>query len=113
MSPQKLVADYDPHVTITDFSMVETLADTALLGNWFVFLKAAWFQHSGLAQLLEPSSAGEQLARATIAFRGKREDITFPSVRISPTPLPTTNLVSLTCDKALYRANRDTVRLLI
>ena len=27
--------------------------------------------------------------------------------------MPTTQLVSLTCDKALYRAKRDTVRLLL
>src|SRR5437588_526976 len=44
MPPQKLSADYDPHVSITDFSMVEQLGDTALLGNWFVFLKADWLK---------------------------------------------------------------------
>src|SRR6266702_3024317 len=32
---------------------------------------------------------------------------------IKPAALPRPQLVSLTCDKALYRANRDTVRLLI
>ncbi|MFL5654327.1 MAG: hypothetical protein ACJ8CB_09135 [Ktedonobacteraceae bacterium] len=110
MSPQKLV--HDPYVSITDFSMVENLGDTALLGNWFVFLKADWLKRSGMAQLLEPSSLLEAFARPTIVFRGK-EEITLPAARIAPTPLPGVNLVSLTCDKALYRANRDTVRLLI
>src|SRR5437763_4331764 len=112
MSPQKLVADYDPYVSITDFSMVENLGDTALLGNWFVFLKADWLKRSGMAQLMEPSSLLEAFARSAIVFRGK-EEITLPAARIAPTPLPGVNLVSLTCDKALYRANRDTVRLLI
>src|SRR5437588_1245497 len=112
MSPQKLLADYDPYVSITDFSMVENLGDTALLGNWFVFLKADWLKRSGMAQLLEPSSLLEAFARPAIVFRGK-EEITLPAARIAPTPLPGVNLVSLTCDKALYRANRDTVRLLI
>src|SRR6266571_5602093 len=112
MSPHKLVADYDPLVSITDFSMLENLGDTALLGNWFVFLKADWLKRSGMARLLEPSSVVEAFARPTIVFRGK-EEITLPAARIAPTPLPGVNLVSLTCDKALYRANRDTVRLLI
>src|SRR2546428_5168262 len=110
MSPQKLV--HDPLVSITDFSMLENLGDTALLGNWFVFLKADWLKRSGMARLLEPSSVVEAFARPTIVFRGK-EEITLPAARIAPTPLPGVNLVSLTCDKALYRANRDTVRLLI
>src|SRR5437588_3142401 len=110
MSPQKLV--HDPYVSITDFSMVENLGDTALLGNWFVFLKADWLKRSGMAQLMEPSSLLEAFARPTIVFRGK-EEIILPAARIAPTPLPAVNLVSLTCDKALYRANRDTVRLLI
>src|SRR5437588_10584211 len=112
MSPQKLVADYDPLVSITDFSMLENLGDTAFLGNWFVFLKEEWLKRSGMARLLESSSVVEAFARPTIVFRGK-EEIILPAARIAPTPLPAVNLVSLTCDKALYRANRDTVRLLI
>src|SRR5713226_9465063 len=112
MPLQKLIADYDPHVSITDYAMAEKLGDTALLGNWFVFLKADWLNRSGMAQLLQPSSTGETFARSSIIFRGK-EEITLPSARITPTVLPTTRLVSLTCDKALYRANSDTVRLLI
>ncbi len=83
MSPQKLV--HDPYVSITDFSMVENLGDTALLGNWFVFLKADWLKRSGMAQLLEPSSLLEAFARSTIVFRGK-EEITLPAARIAPTP---------------------------
>ena len=112
MSPQKLVADYDPLVSITDSSMLENLGDTVLLGNWFVFLKADWLKRSGMARLLESSSLVEAFAQPTIVFRGG-EEITLPAARIVPTPLPAVNLASLTCDKALYRANRDTVRLLI
>src|SRR6266571_3412904 len=112
MSPQKLVADYDPLVSITDFSMLENLGDTAFLGNWFVFLREEWLKRSGMARLLESSGVVEAFSRPTIVFRGK-EEITLPAARIAPTPLPGVDLVSLTCDKALYRANRDTVRLLI
>ena len=112
MTTQNLVADYDPNVSITDFSMVEQLGDSALLGNWFVFLKAEWLNRSGMDRLLELSSVTGAYARSNIIFRGK-EAITLPAAHVSATPLPTTQLVSLTCDKALYRANRDTVRLLV
>src|SRR5437764_9594358 len=111
MPVQQFGADYDPRVQITDFSMVERLGETALLGNWFVFLEASWLNRSGMAQLLELSASEGQRARPTIAFRGK--EVTVPGARIAPTPLPTADLVSLTCDKALYRANRDRVRLLV
>src|SRR6266568_3141417 len=111
MPVQQFGADYEPRVQITDFSMVERLGETALLGNWFVFLEASWLDRSGMAQLLELSTGEGQHARPTIAFRGK--EVTVPGVRIAPTPLPTADLVSLTCDKALYRANHDTVRLLV
>ena len=84
MSPQKLVADYDPLVSITDFSMLENLGDTAFLGNWFVFLKEEWLKRSGMARLLESSSVVEAFARPTIVFRGK-EEITLPAARIAPT----------------------------
>src|SRR5437867_7151737 len=112
MPLRKPLADNDPHVSITDFSVLEKLGDTALIGNWFVFLKAEWLHRSGMAQLMEMSGATETTGRSSILFRGK-EEITLPGARISPNPLPTVNLVSLTCDKALYRANRDTVRLLV
>lgn len=112
MAAQNAMTDYDPNVTITDFTMVEQLGDAVLLGNWFVFLKAEWLEKAGLARVLELSGVGGTAARPAIVFRGK-EAVTLPSVRIAPTSLPTAKLVSLTCDKALYRANRDTVRLLI
>ncbi len=106
------LAHQDPYVTISDPTTVQALSDMALLGNWFVFLKDGWQQRSGIQTLREPSSIGEVPAHSAILFRGKKE-IVLPSVKIAPKPLPTPDLVSLTSDKALYRANRDMVRLLI
>ncbi|GAC1657844.1 MAG: hypothetical protein NVS4B7_03960 [Ktedonobacteraceae bacterium] len=111
MPAQKLGTDYDPLIQISDFAMLERLGETVLLGNWFVFLAADWLQRSGMAQLLASSSVEETKAQSTIAFRGK--EVTLPGARIAATPLPAVNLVALTCDKALYRAHHDTVRLLI
>src|SRR6266487_2174673 len=127
MSPQKILADHDPLVRITDFSMLATFGDTALLGNWFVFLKTDWFRWAGISQFLaaDAGSQSDQSSKSSkssgssgsslkpaILFRGKQE-ITLPALRIAPTPLPRNMLVSLTCDKALYRAHHDTVRLLV
>jgi hypothetical protein len=106
------LAYQDPYVTISDPTPVQALSDMALLGNWFVFLKDGWQQRSGIQTLQESSGSSGQSEHSAILFRGKKE-IVLPSVKIAPKPLPTPDLVSLTSDKALYRANRDMVRLLV
>ena len=103
---------YDSSVHITDFSLVDKLGDAALVGKWFVFLKADWLTRSGMDRVLATSGMPQAEVKATILFRGK-DEIALPGVTISPAPLPRPELVALTCDKALYAANRDTVRLLI
>lgn len=111
MTFQKPLAPYDPNLVISDKSMIDTLGDAALLGNWFVFLKAEWLQRSGMHSLLATSGLAEITPKPTIQFRGN--EVTLPGAKITAKALPRPQLVSLTCDKALYRANRDTVRLLI
>ncbi|HVB21745.1 MAG TPA: hypothetical protein VNG51_07370 [Ktedonobacteraceae bacterium] len=106
------LAYQDPYVTISDPMAVQKFGDMALLGNWFVFLKEGWQQRGGLQTLPGSSSASGQPERSAILFRGK-EEVVLPSVKIAPKPLPAPDLVSLTSDKALYRANRDMVRLLV
>src|SRR3989442_8689168 len=102
---------YDPHVSVSDGALVNKLGDGALVGNWFFFLKADWLKRSGMDALLAVSGIADVTPKPTILFRGKQ--VSVPGATITPTPLPQASLVSLTCDKALYRANRDTVRLLI
>ncbi len=106
------LADQDPYVTISDPTTAQALNDMALLGNWFVFLKDGWQHRLAPDTQVQLSSNINQAEHSAILFRGK-EEITLPSVKIAPKPLPNPDLVSLTSDKALYRANRDTVRLLI
>src|ERR1700694_4384498 len=112
MIQQNVPLDYDPSVHISDFSLVERLGDSVLPGNWFVFLKANWLHRSGMEQLLALSGVAASPIKSTILFRGK-DELTLPGATLSPKTLPSAQLVSLTSDKALYRANRDTVRLLI
>jgi len=102
----------DPAISISDTTLVNTLGDAALVGKWFVFLKAHWLQRTGMDALLATSGISGA-PKPAILFRGQDKEITLPGTRITPTALPRPQLVSLTCDKALYRANRDTVRLLI
>ncbi len=91
---------FDPLVTIQEHDVLAQLGESALLGNWFVFLKAN-------AQASQGQSTSPQ-----ILFRGKNT-LTLPGVEIQPTALPHCTLVSLTSDKTLYRANHDIVRLLV
>lgn len=91
---------YDPLVTIRQYDVAAQLGENALLGNWFAFLKANALVSQG------------QDTSPQILFRGKNT-LTLPGVEIQPTPLPHCTLVSLTSDKTLYRAHRDTVRLLV
>ena len=109
----KITSAYDPSISISDSQLINTLGDAALVGSWFVFLKAEWLQRSGMDTILATSGVTGVAPKSAILFRGQAQEITLPGARISPKALPRPQLVSLTCDKALYRANRDTVRLLI
>src|SRR6266704_3625468 len=103
---------YDPAISISDATLVNTLGDAALVGKWFIFLKAHWLQRSGMDALLATSGISGA-PKPTILFRGQDKEIALPGAHIKPAALPRPQLVSLTCDKALYRANCDTVRLLV
>lgn len=107
--------EFDPTIQVSDTMLVEKLGDSALIGKWFAFLRADWLSRSGLDRLLSlvGVTGVEQIApRSVILFRG-REELALPGATIAPTPVPSSRLVSLTGDKALYRAHHDTVRLLI
>jgi hypothetical protein len=103
--------NYDSLVRITDYELVNRLGDLALLGNWFAFLKPEWLERSGMDTLLESSGIGQAVPKPSIIFRGRK--FSLPGATLEEKPLPALKLLSLTSDKALYRANRDTVRLLL
>ncbi len=111
MSAEKSLAQYDPDVSVSDGALAEQLGDAALVGDWFVFVKASWLVRSGMAGLLAASGVEKIPVKPAIFFRG--EEMTLPGAKIAAKKLPRPNLVSLTSDKMLYRANRDTVRLLL
>ena len=107
--------EHDPAIQISDVPLVEKLGESALVGKWFVFLHSDWLHRSGLDRLLALAGLTNTTGaapRSAILFRGK-EELTLPGATITPTSLPGAQLMSLTSDKALYRAHHDTVRLLI
>ena len=103
--------DYDALVSISDYDLVNKLGELALLGNWFAFLKPEWLARSGMDTLLAVSGLASAVPRPAILFRGQK--ITLPGATIEPKQLPGVKLLALTSDKALYRANTDTVRLMV
>ena len=107
--------EYDPTIQISDMALVEKLGETALVGKWFVFLRSDWLHRSGIDRLLTLTGLTDTTVaapRSAILFRGK-EELALPGATITPTSLPAAQLVSLSSDKALYRAHHDTVRILI
>ncbi len=111
MSEEKTLAQYDPDVSVSDVALAEQLGDAALVGDWFVFMKANWLARSGMEGLLAASGIEKVQARPAIFFRG--EEVTLPGAKVAAKELPRPHLASLTSDKMLYRANRDMVRLLL
>lgn len=111
MIQQRPPEEFDSTVQISDYTLVEKLGDAALLGNWFAFLKADWLARSGMDKILAVSGLAQPAPKHAILFRG--EEMALPGATLSPKTLPQSRLRSLTSDKALYRANTDTVRLLI
>jgi hypothetical protein len=120
--PQRQLQNFDNlvHLDWTKEQDVKQLGDDILLGEWFIFFKQGWhippetsWQPEGkLGQLLSSTSNTERLQQPLILFRGN-EKIQLPAVSIDPKPLPQPTLISLTCDKSLYRVQHDTVHLLI
>src|SRR5919205_771182 len=120
--PKRRLSGYDKfvHADWTKYQEIEQSGKIVLLGEWFVFFKRGWQAELGTAWLpegkipqpLSSSPASEAQQDPLMLFRGQ-EKIQLPSVEIEPKPLPRPALVSLTCDKSLYRVRQDTVRLLI
>ncbi|HLX41668.1 MAG TPA: hypothetical protein VKR42_14135, partial [Ktedonobacteraceae bacterium] len=112
MTVQRFQGNYDPYVKIMDQAAIKRLGNAGLLGNWFVFLTADWSRRVNVPGLLEATGSIEPVGQPAIAFRGSN-DLTLPAMVVTRKTLPAATLSSLTCDKSLYRARRDTVRLLV
>jgi hypothetical protein len=112
MPPQRPLPDNDNNVTLSYVTPVQQFGDAVLLGQWFVFIKPDWLQRTGFEQLLTYTARSEPQLKPTILYRGQGK-ISLPGAELMQKLLPQPALAALTSDKQLYRANHDTVRLLI
>src|SRR5215472_7787049 len=108
-------AQRDRRVTLRDQELARKLGDLVLVGKRFAFLKPGWMEQAfpGMDQWgLSPATVGELSHRSVIVFLGDK-DITLPGATVAGQPFARPDLISLTSDKALYRAGKESARLLI
>jgi hypothetical protein len=102
-------------VTLDGWRLAQRVGDLVMVGRRFAFFKPGWIEEAvrGVDQLgFSAATIEEFQQRGAIVFLGE-QDVTLPGAHIAGERFTRPDLVSLTSDKALYRAGKDTVRLLI
>ncbi len=105
----------DRRVTLDGWRLAQRVGERVVVGKRFVFFQPGWIEEAarGIDQLgFSATTIEEFKQRGAIVFLGEHE-VTLPGATIAGEPFSKPDLISLTSDKALYRAGRDTVRLLI
>ncbi len=105
----------DRRVTLDGWRLAQRVGDLVMVGRRFAFFRPGWIEEAarGIDQIgFSPSAIEEFKTRGGIVFLGEQE-VTLPGAQIAGEPFIRPDLVSLTSDKGLYRAGKDTVRLLI
>ncbi len=105
----------DRRVTLDGWRLAQRVGDLVMIGKRFAFFQPGWIEEAvrGVDQLGFSSTAiAEFKQRGAIVFLGEQE-VTLPGAQIAGSAFARPDLISLTSDKALYRAGKDTVRLLI
>ncbi len=105
----------DRRVTLDGWRLAQRVGDRVMVGKRFAFFQPGWIEEAarGIEQLGFSAATTEEFKqRGAIVFLGEQE-VTLPGAQIAGEPFTKPDLVSLTSDKALYRAGKDTVRLLI
>lgn len=105
----------DRRVTLDGWRLAQRVGDRVMIGKRFAFFQPGWIEEAarGIEQLgFSAATVDEFKQRGAIVFLGEQE-VTLPGATVAGEPFTKPDLISLTSDKALYRAGRDTVRLLI
>jgi len=105
----------DRRVTLDGWRLAQRVGDLVMVGKRFAFFRPGWIEEAarGIDQLgFSPATIDEFKQRGAIVFLGE-QDVTLPGADIAGSSFTCPDLISLTSDKALYRAGKDTVRLLI
>ncbi len=105
----------DRRVALRDQELARKLGDLILIGKRFAFMKPGWMEQAlpGMEQWgLSPNPVAELNNRSAIVFLGEKE-VTLPGATVAGHSFAKPDLISLTSDKALYRVDKESVRLLI
>jgi hypothetical protein len=105
----------DRRVTLDGWRLAQRVGDLVMVGRRFAFFRPGWIEEAarGIDQLgFSPATVDEFKQRGAIIFLGEQE-VTLPGAEIAGSSFTCPDLISLTSDKALYRAGKDRVRLLI
>ncbi len=105
----------DKRVKLRDQGLAQSLGDAVLVGKRFAFIQAGWMEKAlpGIERWGFSASTIEEIRnRQAIVFLGEQE-AGLPGATVAGEPFVRPDLISLTSDKALYRAGKDVVRLLI
>jgi len=105
----------DRRVTLDGWRLAQRVGDLVMVGRRFAFFQPGWIEEAapGVDQLgFSAATVEEFKTRGAIVFLGEQE-ATLPGASVKGEPFTRPDLVSLTSDKALYRAGKDTARLLV
>ncbi|HEY7349110.1 MAG TPA: hypothetical protein VH599_12425 [Ktedonobacterales bacterium] len=105
----------DKRVTLDGWRLAQRVGDLVMVGKRFAFFRPGWIEEAvrGVDQLGFSQATIDEFKRGgAIVFLGEQE-VTLPGAQIAGSSFICPDLISLTSDKALYRAGKDAVRLLI
>ncbi|MBX7222518.1 MAG: hypothetical protein K1Y36_21390 [Blastocatellia bacterium] len=102
----------DERISVTDWNLLQTHGGPIILGHAFAFVGKDVFAQPTFAWVSHIFGAATVERPHVVSLLGP-QTVELPGVKIRPVKLPDLVLTSITCDKALYRAGRDTVHLLV
>ncbi len=99
-------------IKITDPNAATHISNHIILGKSFAFLGKEVFSSPSYSWLRKLFGGGTQNKPSVISLLG-RDSVQLPGIEIEQTRLDHVELRSITCDKSIYRVDRDFVNLLV
>lgn len=99
-------------IRVTDFNTANTLTTKMIVGKSFAFLASDTFDAPGFTWLRKLFGHSANQKPHIISLLGTGA-IQLPGIEIDATKIEAVQLRSVTCDKSIYRADRDFVNLLV
>jgi hypothetical protein len=98
-------------IQVTDFGVAAGLGREVVMGSAFAFFGERFFAHTAASWIAALTGAAANRPKV-ISLLGPAP-VSLPGATAYPVALRSLRLASITSDKAIYRAGRDTVQLLV